>query len=338
MSTNNSPRYSIICTLRNNYRCFYDELLEHIINQKEKNFECIFIVDETEVDWVKVPDARFQLVRLNEETPLAIKRNIGIKRALGEYIIFCDADDYLDKDLLQIFSGIIDQYSPDMIIPNCSRNPEDFISEKSHIIEKKNLLDNKDEIIKVFFSRYLPSSPQPVLLDGCWGRAFKRETLVKNNIHFHEEPCRAEDALFVNDFALCSSSVYIITDYFGYYWRMNCQSEMFNVNSFFYNIVPFVDKLSQQIKNVPQTFTKDFYYYVTSLIISQVKTFCNARSNKKIDRKNFISLMKKTAPKGSLCEKYLKKISWKYGKKHKILCFIYSCKLYSLFYFLYRHF
>ncbi len=330
------PRYSIICTLRNNYKCFYAELLDHIVSQTENNYECIFILDERDVDWVKVPDARFKIIRLETQLPLAQKRNIGIKNAIGEYIVFCDADDYLDKELLYSFSKIIDQYSPDLIIPEVSRNAQDFKCQNQHSIDELNLVNKKERIIDTFFSRYLTTSAQSkFLLDACWGRAFKREILINNGIYFYEEPCRAEDALFVNDFVVCATSVYFVAGYVGYYWRLNENSEMFNVNSFFFNIVPFANKLSQQLNNVPEIYSKDLHYFISHLVISQALIFCKARFEKRIDKATFVSLLNNSAPRKSFCRECLKKTSWKYGIKNKVLCLMYSISFYSMVYFLF---
>lgn len=327
------PRYSIICTLRNNYRCFYEELLDHIVSQTDNNYECIFIVDERDVNWVQVPDARFKVIRLETQLPLAQKRNIGIKNAIGEYIIFCDADDYLDKELLYSFSKIIDQYLPDLIIPEVSRNAQDLECQNQHSIDESNIVNDKERIIDTFFSRYLYTSTQSeFLLDACWGRAFKREILINNGIYFYEEPCRAEDALFVNDFVICATSIYFVAGYIGYYWRLNENSEMFNVNSFFYNIVPFANKLSSQLKQVPERYSKDLYFYVSYRIVSQGILFCKAQYKKQIDKDTFEILLSKSAPANSFCEECLKKTAWKYGILNKILCMLYSYKLYSMFY------
>lgn len=327
------PRFSIICTLRNNYRCFYDELLNHILCQNEGNYECIFIVDEADVDWVKVPDSRFKVVFLDKELPLAQKRNIGIDKAVGEYIIFCDSDDYLDAGLLGVFSEIINEYSPDFIVPKVTRNKDELNNTNKHSIDKENLINQKEKIINAFFSRYLiKNKPSEFILDGCWGRAFKRDVIAENGIYFLEEPCRAEDALFVNDFVVCAKSVYFAGDYIGYYWRLNQNSEMFNVNSFFFKIVPFANKLLLQLKNVPEIYSKDLYCYISKLLILQANIFCKSRFEKQINKEIFCSLLKNSAPSQTLCKKCLRKTSWKYGIKHKVQCLMYSYNLYSMLY------
>ena len=334
---NHQPRFTIICTVRANYRCFFDELLSHIVSQTEKRFECIFITDQPGLDWVKGPDDRFIVICLNNELPLAQKRNIGIQNSNGEYIIFCDADDYFDKNLLTIFSDIIDHTNPDFILPKVSRNPDVFAFNNNHVASSEHFLDNKEEIVDCFFSRYLAGNDNTeYIFDGCWGKAFRRSILMEKEIRFLEEPCRAEDALFVNDFVLNLKTVCFIDDYYGYYWRLNNNSEMFNVNSFFYNIVPFTNKLVTQLKLVSDYYSKDFAFYISLRVVLQAKLFCKARINNEISKKVLYQLLNKSAPQKSLCAKCLKNVSWKYGSKHKVLSILYYLRLYALFYFAVR--
>lgn len=332
-----TPLFTIICSLRNNYQCFFEELLGHIVSQRYENYQCIFITDQKDVDWVKRPDERFEIINLSQEYSLAKKRNIGIENAKGEYIIFCDADDFLDENILFFFSKIIKRFQPDFILPKTTRKLDDLGKRNKCIVEESSFFDNKDLIIKSFFSRYLINGDNHVfILDGSWGRAFKRDIIINNNIRFLEKPCRAEDALFVNDFVLKTNSVYFASDYYGYYWRINSNSEMFNVNSFFFNIVPFVEKLSIQMNSVSKEYSKDFAYYVATLATSQIGDFCYALSKKKINKKEFKELLDKTAPKQTLCYKTMKKLSLKKSIKKKVICILYSMRLYSIIYLLFR--
>lgn len=331
----NNPQFSIICSIRSNYACFFDELLTHILGQSNSNYECIFIIDEDNLDWIELPDERFKLIRLEKELSLAKKRNIGIEKSIGEYIIFCDADDYLDKNILNLFSSIVEQFKPDFIIPRTSRNPEELLSQGCHQVKDACFISDRERLINIFFSRYLCNYKSDIgvnILDGCWGRAFKRDIIERNKIRFLEEPCRAEDALFVNDFIQCCQNAYFIKDYYGYYWRINNNSEMFNVNSFFYNIEPFAEKLSNQMKMVPKEYSKDLYLYIGSLVASQFGVFCTARKKKQIDRNTFNKLLKKTVPHNSFCEKAVKEIDLKYGIKYKMLFSFYFLKMYFLIY------
>lgn len=110
---------------------------------------------------------------------------------------------------------------------------------------------------------------------------------------------------------------------------------MFNVNSFFYNIEPFAEKLLNQMKTVPKEYSKDIYFYISSLVVSQFGVFCTAREKNQIDRAAFNKLLKNTVPHNSFCEKAVKGVPLKYGVKYKVIFTFYFMKMYSMVYFIF---
>jgi glycosyltransferase involved in cell wall biosynthesis len=63
----------------------------------------IIVVDDQSDDWSKeIINSYGKLIRpifLDKNVGLAASRNIGIKAAVGKYILFLDADDYLNRDI-----------------------------------------------------------------------------------------------------------------------------------------------------------------------------------------------------------------------------------------------
>ena len=98
-----SVKYSIIVPVYNAEQ-FLERCIKSLIGQTYKNFEVIFINDgssDTSGDILKkycTSDKRLKLIeRTNQGVSSA--RNEGIERAIGEYVIFVDADDYVEKNL-----------------------------------------------------------------------------------------------------------------------------------------------------------------------------------------------------------------------------------------------
>lgn len=73
------------------------ETIESILNQTYKNFELIIVddgsTDNTEEVIGKFKDSRIKYIKTDNWGGPARPRNIGIKKAKGEYIAFCDDDD-----------------------------------------------------------------------------------------------------------------------------------------------------------------------------------------------------------------------------------------------------
>ena len=312
MAVNNRIDFTIICSLRKKYKDYFDELYSHIVNQSYGNFECIFIVDEDDIDYLENLDDRFRVVRVEEQW-LSSKRNIGINESVGDYIIFCDADDYLDINLLKVFKEEINKSNPDILFPRISRDIKSF---KSNVSFDSKLYSNNSDVVNFFFSRYIyPFYKGDIFTsDGCWGRAFKRSLLIENNLRFVEEPCRAEDAIFNNDVALKANSLCVFPNYFGYYWRYNKKSEMNSFNSLFFSIVPFGENLKRQLLECNPKYSKNCKWYLFDILYGQINHFILVYLRGKITKKVLISKLKSFIEVGSFCHE---SIVWKHNSLNK---------------------
>ena len=93
------PKFSIIVPVYNVEK-YVNKCLDSIFNQTFKDFEVIVVNDGTQdnsMDIVK----KYNVTIINQENKgLSEARNNGVKKAKGDYIIFVDSDDYIEKDLL----------------------------------------------------------------------------------------------------------------------------------------------------------------------------------------------------------------------------------------------
>ena len=324
-----SPVFSIICTLQKKYECYFNELTDSIEKQTFCDFECIFINDEKENQWIVVPDKRFKVIILENEYGLGQKRNIGISEATGKYVIFCDADDFLPKTLLQTFYDISNRFNADFIVTKTTRKESDLI-DNNHVIKRDNYFCDKSQIDDIFFGRYLYDRYYKFgfIFDGCWGRAFRRSILLDNSIRFLEEPCRAEDALFENDYVQHIESLYLTFDYYGYFWRTNQGSEMFNINSFFYNINPFLKKLFEQLSNCDPKYSEKIKDYALDLIFKQFYKFYDAYKGKKITKRKFVEKLDEMLEKDSECLRLISEKNPNATKTEKVVRFLLKRRFY----------
>ncbi len=89
-------------------------MLDSLINQTYKNWECIIVDDNSTDQTAEVvksyteKDTRFKYVLKPENLPKGIpaSRNIAIDMAKGDYIIFVDDDDLLHYQLLEVLYDI----------------------------------------------------------------------------------------------------------------------------------------------------------------------------------------------------------------------------------------
>ena len=108
------PLISIIIPAYN-AEVYLKECLESIKNQSYSNFE-VLIVDDGSLDntskiskQYEKEDNRFKYLYQDNAGP-SVARNTGIKQSKGEYIWFVDADDWIEKDSLQVFVAVLKEY------------------------------------------------------------------------------------------------------------------------------------------------------------------------------------------------------------------------------------
>ena len=100
------PRISIVIPLYNTELSFLRALLETILEQSYTNWE-LCMADGSETDSVEnclreeyLQDERIRYKRMPENRGISENSNAALDLASGEYILFCDHDDLLEKDAL----------------------------------------------------------------------------------------------------------------------------------------------------------------------------------------------------------------------------------------------
>jgi len=112
------PLVSVIVPTYNRAKLIH-ETLDSILIQSYINFELIIIddgsTDNTEDVVMKYADKRIYYIKTNNWGGPAKPRNIGIKKAKGEFIAFCDDDDIWKPKKLEISVKYLLKYSVDIV-------------------------------------------------------------------------------------------------------------------------------------------------------------------------------------------------------------------------------
>ena len=201
-------KVSIIIPVYNSEK-YIGRCLDSIINQTYKNLEIICLNDGSKdksidvLNEYKKKDKRIVIVDKQNEG-VSKTRNKGIKIATGDYIMFCDNDDYFDKDYVEIYVKAMLKYDADVIMGGYKRP-----NSKGKILINYSLKEGKlnKELIKI-------TAP--------WAKLFKRDYIVKNNIEFLPNNL-GEDFYFNIQALIMSEKVYRIS-YVGYNWYYNEES------------------------------------------------------------------------------------------------------------------
>ena len=170
---------------------------------------------------IAAKDSRIKVIN-HYEKGVSTARNRGIDESSGDYVMFVDADDWIDTNVCEVFANLNSKYNYDLFCFSALYNKGKKSVKSFLYSENVDLLspEQKESLqIKVL-------SPQAPVLDykvntrfagSACGKFYKRETLQKNNLRFATETTISEDCLF-NTLALdYFCRIGYTKDYFYYY-------------------------------------------------------------------------------------------------------------------------
>ena len=202
------PKISIIVPVYN-VEQYLRRCIDSILNQSFTDFELLLIDDGSKDSSGEICDeyvARDSRIRVfhKENGGVSSARNLGLDNAMGEYITFVDADDYL---LCNTITDKIFNEKFDLIQLN--RSSGSYLRKI-----RKNIICNKITSNKVFL----------VYTYEIWGKVIKREIIGKTR--FDKTLSIGEDILF-NIMILDKIKNFILfTDSGGYFYNINEYSVM----------------------------------------------------------------------------------------------------------------
>jgi glycosyltransferase involved in cell wall biosynthesis len=177
-----------------NVEKFLRKCLDSVLTQSMEEFEVLLINDGSTDESSKIceqyaeQDQRFKVFHTKNSGP-SKARNFGIQKAVGEYIMFIDADDYLDQDTFNTVWNTIEKASTDLVVYPFYEKKEDLV-EKREVNECyfDNRVDKANFLKKVWIT--------DEMLSSTWNKLYKAEIIKQNNIVFNEDFLIAEDYLF----------------------------------------------------------------------------------------------------------------------------------------------
>lgn len=202
------------------------ECLESLKNQTSKNYEVILINDGS-TDNSKEICEKYAINNKNftmyskKNGGLSDARNYGIKRAKGEYVLFVDSDDYVDKYTIENYTKLVTSMEKkiDIIIGNAwvlSCNTKKLYNET---------LENNQYLI-TGKKYYISSLKKGNLHVPTWLHIFNREFLLKNNLFFKKGIFHEDEEHTVR--AYLKADTIFKTNVTHYFYRIRSGSIMKN--------------------------------------------------------------------------------------------------------------
>lgn len=225
--------------------------VESIMKQTYANFE-LLLVDDGSCDksleickLLEKRDSRINLIQQNN-SGVSSARNAGINAANGEYVMFIDADDYIDETFLESALYIAEKYEIDFYISGIKME----IWNNNTILKSYDYTITKSEryTVKSLLDAWRIEYPQ-VCLNGSWCKLYSKAIIDNYNIRFDEALERDEDTYFNLDFLKFANNIYFDKRIFHHYRRIN-NSPLFN--NFCEEIYFVQDKIYTEMKNLMQ--------------------------------------------------------------------------------------
>lgn len=166
---------------------YLDECIQSVLNQSFKDFELLLINDGSTddsgiiCDAYRASDSRVKVFH-KKNGGVSSARNLGIENAVGEWITFIDADDYIPENY---FKALESETLADLILQGLT------YVEKGLVV-KHTSYHSEELVLEKFMLKY---SVYPYFSSSC-SKLYRHEILRQHKIFFNERLTFGEDTLF----------------------------------------------------------------------------------------------------------------------------------------------
>lgn len=201
-----------------NSEMFIGKCIDSVLEQTYSNWELIAVDDGSRDNTFGIlkkyaeVDSRIRVIHQENQGP-GIARNTGIAEAKGNYVVFIDSDDYIEKDYFQLLA----KHNEDVVFINV-RN----VDKDGHVLKEEYMSKNKKLSKDVIMRRQMTGK-----ID--WGgvrKALKIIVLRDNNIRYTKHKI-GEEALYSFQVLWFAKSVaFIEKPLYNYVQRGDSQSHL----------------------------------------------------------------------------------------------------------------
>lgn len=230
-----------------NVESFIIRCLNSVISQSYSDFELI-LVDDGSIDKslsiaeeYASRDDRIMIIRHSCNKGLLWTRRTGYSCASGDYIVFCDSDDYLETDSLRILHDAIHSSDYDIVIANHqSVNNLDMVKDSS-----RNIL-RYGESSRSFYKSLLLGE----VTHSLWGKIYRKSLFEKHDYIIHQNFTNSEDGFLLYQVVENANKIGAIDDIvYNYYINHISTSRVIYKENSLISITRFWHLLHDKFKN-----------------------------------------------------------------------------------------
>lgn len=187
------PKFSIVVPIYNVAQ-YLERCIESLINQTLKEIEIILVDDGSPDDCPAIcdryaaQDERIKVIH-KPNGGVSAARNDGLAVATGEWIIFCDSDDWMELDACEILYDKGVETGADVVVGDIYRVKGHEIIYNQYFANEFHYTDRADMdklVMADIYQNYCPDPPKTPTIGygGPWNKAVKRRFLIDHNINF----------------------------------------------------------------------------------------------------------------------------------------------------------
>lgn len=189
------PLVSVIIPVFNTEK-YLQKCVKSVQLQTYKNLEIILVNDGSTdrsgvlCNKLEIQDKRITVIHKNNGG-LSSARNAGLKVSNGEYVVFLDSDDWIEKETIEFAYANMRITSADLVIWGYFADFEDPIQQVEHV--DKHVLSGTCD-----YSDYnnLLNQTALGLIGYAWNKLYKKEIIERSGAQFPEGISLVEDILF----------------------------------------------------------------------------------------------------------------------------------------------
>lgn len=223
-------KISIIIPIYNAEK-YLKKCLDSIYNQSYTNIEVIMVNDGSKDNSINIckeycnKDKRFVLIN-KENEGVSVARNTGISKASGSYVMFIDADDWVEHNTCELLYKNISEEDADFVLCNHIFEFDDRSVEVA--FNCQNRIINENKIKEAVILPLIERDKNDFKYDRCsfrspWGKIFKKDIIERFNISFNADLVIGEDFIFNLNYLSKIKKAVMIDEYLFHY-RINTES------------------------------------------------------------------------------------------------------------------
>ncbi len=305
---------------------YLKKCLNSLVNQTLDDIEIIIVNDGSTDNSEEIIkkyelDYKDKIVFINKKNGgQGSARNIGVKRATGDYIGFVDSDDFVDKNMFKDMYEEAIKKGSDIVICGISN-----YYEKNKLTSEVHLNLQRDTSVKEAFIKSVPSVVNKI---------YKRNLIISNEILF-DENIWYEDFPYSMQLIVNANKInYIDKCYYYYFHRLRSTMHNENIEKNL-DILKAFDILVQYLKEINKY--KEYEDEINFLVLKEIYIATINRilrtSNKRKDKNIVIKKIKEYTCNFSLKNnKYFKTLTFNY----KLSYYLIKLKMYFMINLLFK--